>query len=285
MKLLRKIAVQELYVLMMAPALLWQLLFFYCPLLFIIFRVFWVNGLGISQFAEHVHIFTSIPYFLIIGRSLLLAMITAVCSFMCAYPVAYYLAFCSSSVKNILFFFLMVPFWTNFLVQVYAWFFVLSPMGLLNSFLSMVGWSGAPLHLLNTDYALYIVMVYSYIPFMIFSLYISLEKLDKKLLEASLDLGATPLKTFFAVTIPLSSSGIISGFFLVFIPAFCDFVIPIIVGGGKKIYVGTLLYHYFIVTRDVSMGASFILYSGIIFSAVLLLLLGILNKMIGSYRI
>lgn len=226
---------------MMAPAFLWQLLFFYVPLILVVVSGFLLTGdapwWSRVTFA-HYYDFLSATYGAIILRSALLAIVNATLCVVCAYPVAYYLARMQSRVKSVLIFFLILPFWTNFLVQVYAWFFVLEKHGLANTFLLKLGLIQEPLHLLHNVGAIYLVMLYCYFPFAVLPIYSVLEKLDHRMLEASYDLGATGWQTVRRVVLPLSSSGVITGFFLVFIASFGEFVVPALLGGGKQMYVG-----------------------------------------------
>lgn len=253
---------KELSFFMAIPAVIWQILFFCVPLIFIVVMSL-VTTQGNFTFAYYVSFFKT-PYAIILGRSLVLALITSITSVLIAYPIAYHLVFNVTTMRNALLFFLMLPFWTNILVQVYAWFFVLDTYGLLNSLLLKSGLIAAPLHILNTPCALYIVMLYCYLPFMIMPIYTSLEKFDIRLFEASADLGASPWQTFCKVTLPLSAPGIRTGFFLVFVPSFGEFVIPALVAGGKQLYVGSLIAHYFLIMRDNHLGSAFTCIAGLI---------------------
>jgi spermidine/putrescine transport system permease protein len=255
---IRSVISQELPLFMSMPALLWQILFFYVPLLFILGLSF-IKTTDISLLftVDHYSALLHPIYAVIIGRSLVLALVTATVCLLCAYPVAYFLAFQVRRFKNIFLFSFILPFWISLLVQVYAWFFVLEKYGIINRILLYLGISNAPIVLLNTPFAVYLVMVYYYLPFMILPLYSTLEKLDRKLIEASLDLGASPLKTFLRITLPLSVPGIRTGFFLVFVPSFGEFVIPGLMGGAKQYYVGSLILHYFLISRQPFMGAAF----------------------------
>ena len=151
----------------------------------------------------------------------------------------------------------MVPLWTNFLIQVYGWFFLIERNGLINLLLVKLGIIAEPLALANNLVAVFVVMVYCYLPFMIMPLYTILEKFDVRLLEASADLGASVWKTFFTVTLPLTVSGIRTGVLLTFVLGFGEFAIPALVGGGKYMMVGSLIYYYFLVMRDNSLGSAF----------------------------
>ncbi len=190
--------------------------------------------------------------------------VTIIC-LLCAYPVAYFLALkVGGRWKNPLLFLLTLPFWTNFLIQIYSWVFVLDHNGLINTILLKIGIIQEPLHLINNMAAIFVVMVYYYLPFMMMPLYSILEKIQHELLEASMDLGATHWQTFTRITVPLSRSGIKTGVFLVFVPAFGEFAIPAIIGGGQHMFVGTLVSHYFLVSRDNEIGAAFTMISGIV---------------------
>jgi len=238
------------------PALVWQLLLFYLPIGFVI-------GMSISYVPYYTNIF-NLLHFKIIGRSLMLALITSILCLACAYPVAYYLALQIKRYKNIWLFFLMLPFWTSFLVLAYAWFFVLDNYGLINMLLMKLHIIKQPLYLLNTPFAVYMVMLYCYVPFMILPIYTVLEKLDKRLLEASRDLGATKWQTWTNVTLPLSYPGIRTGFLLVFVPSFGELAIPVLMGGGRNFYVGNLISYYYLVAQDSMAGAIFTCLSGVV---------------------
>jgi len=254
-------AIKEVRSFFMAiPALLWQILFLYIPLLFIIgisfLRSFDVTAIQTITIKNY-QVLLQFSYVKIIARSLLLALFTAIFCFFISYPVAYFLALKVKKMKNLLLFFLALPFWTNFIVQVYAWFFILDRHGFLNKILLKLGVITGPLHILNTPVAIYIVMLFCYIPFMVMPLYTSLSKIDTYLLEASFDLGANPWQTFFNITFPLSTTGIKTGFFLVFIPSFGEFVIPALLGGSKTLYVGSMISYFFLETRNIFLGSAF----------------------------
>jgi spermidine/putrescine transport system permease protein len=248
------------------PAVLWQLFFLYVPLCLVVYMSFQF-GAEITGFTfDHYKlILSSSPYFYIIGRSVVIAACVACLCLMCAYPVAYYLALkVSRRWKNVLLFLLTLPFWTNFLIQIYSWVFVLDQNGLINMVLLKLGIIQEPLHMINNTGAIFFVMLYYYLPFMIMPLYSILEKIQHDLLEASMDLGATHWQTFRRITLPLSMSGIKTGVFLVFVPAFGEFVIPAIIGGAHHLFVGSLISHYFLVARDSQLGAAFTIVSGFV---------------------
>lgn len=252
---------------MAMPAIAWQALFFYIPALLILGLSFVkssVSALSTVSFTTQHYTYLFEPFFfMVILRSLVLAFFTAVFCLLLAYPVAYCLAVRINRFKNIFLFFLILPFWTSLMVQVYSWFFVLEHNGLINTMLIKWGLISTPIHMLNNTFAIYLVMVYCYLPFMIMPLYTALEKIDKRMFEASADLGATQWQAFARVTIPLSMPGIKAGFFLVFVPSFGEFVVPTLLGGGKKLYVGTLITQYFLFSRNLHLGAAFTVMSSI----------------------
>jgi putrescine transport system permease protein len=144
----------------------------------------------------------------------------------------------------------ILPFWTSFLIRVYAWIGILKPEGLLNQFLMWTGVIDAPLQIMNTHTAIFIGIVYSYLPFMILPLYASLEKMDYSLVEAAQDLGCTRIGAFWKVTFPLSLPGVVAGSLLVFIPAMGEFVIPDLLGGSQTLMIGKTLWNEFFANRD-----------------------------------
>jgi spermidine/putrescine transport system permease protein len=261
------------------PALLWQGFFFLAPLVFIFLLSFVVqsSSLGIT-FYYYINLFSHAVYYKIIFKSLFLALRTAFLCLCVGYPLAYYIAFNVKKFKNLYLFFLIVPFWTNFLVQVYAWFFVLERNGFLNNFLLYLGFVKEPFLLLNSSFAVSLVMFYCYLPFMVMPIYTVLEKFDTSLLDASHDLGASNFQTFIQVVLPLSLSGIRTGFFLVFVPAFSEFVIPMLVGGDKTMYSGGLVTYYFLTAQNRPMGAAFTVVSSI----VLLIMISLINMYMRS---
>ncbi len=248
-------------------AIVWQILFLYIPILIITYFSFYKGGdaAWYSLTLQHYATFFDWVYVRIIVRSLVIAGGVAIICLACAYPTAYYLAIkVSSRWKFFLLFLLTLPFWTNFLIQVYSWFFLLDRNGLINVFLLKLGIIAEPLYIGNNMFAILLVIVYCYLPFMILPLYSVLEKISTNALEASMDLGATHWQTFLHVTLPLSASGIKTGILLVFIPAFGEFIIPALIGGSKYMMVGSLISHYFLVGRDTALGASFTLISCLI---------------------
>jgi putrescine transport system permease protein len=166
------------------------------------------------------------------------------------YPMAYGMARAPEEWRPTLMMLVILPFWTSFLIRVYAWVGILSNEGLLNQFLLWLGIIETPLTIMNTTTAVYIGIVYTYLPFMILPIYAALDRLDESLIEAAEDLGCSRLKAFWLVTIPLSRNGIIAGCFLVFIPALGEFVIPSLLGGSGTLMIGKVLFEEFFNNRD-----------------------------------
>ncbi len=257
---MNRIFSREYHFFMAVPALAWHVLFFYIPVVLIFFLsiVKPVSTLAVPAFTLQHYLHFMVPIFAsVLIRSLILAFVTALLCLFFAYPLAYCLAVKVGRYKNLLLFFLILPFWTSLMVQVYSWFFVLEHNGLLNTFFMKLGLIGHPIHMLNTTFAIYIVMVYCYLPFMVMPLYSVLEKIDPRIFEAAADLGATQWQTFLRITIPLSMPGIKTGFFLVFVPSFGEFVVPVLLGGGKQLFVGSLITQYFLYGRNPYLGAAF----------------------------
>lgn len=182
--------------------------------------------------------------------SLQIAFISTTATLLVGYPIAYGMARAAPEWRPTLMMLIILPFWTSFLIRVYAWIGILSNEGFLNQILLGLGLIDQPLSILNTNMAVYIGIVYTYLPFMVLPIYAALEKMDESLLEAAEDLGCSRLSAFWLVTIPLSKAGIIAGCFLVFIPALGEFVIPSILGGSETLMIGKVLWEEFFNNRD-----------------------------------
>ncbi len=182
--------------------------------------------------------------------SLQIAFISTVLALLVSYPMAYGMARAPEEWRPTLMMLVILPFWTSFLIRVYAWVGILSNEGLLNQFLLWTGIISEPLTIMNTTTAVYIGIVYTYLPFMILPIYAALDRLDESLIEAAEDLGCSRTKAFWLVTIPLSRNGIIAGCFLVFIPALGEFVIPSLLGGSGTLMIGKVLFEEFFNNRD-----------------------------------
>ena len=246
----------------------WLVLFFLIPFL-IVFKISlsearmgippymplldWVDG-AVAQvnisLTGYRALFSDDLYALAYLSSLRLAAIATVGCLLLGYPAAYAIARAPAHARQPLLMLVALPFWTSFLIRVYAWIGILKNEGLLNMALQAMGLIDEPLQILETDWAVGIGMVYSYLPFMILPLYATLEKMDLSLLEAAADLGCKPFKAFLAITLPLSMPGVIAGSMLVFIPAVGEFVIPDLLGGPDTLMIGKVLWAEFFDNRD-----------------------------------
>jgi len=203
-----------------------------------------------TTFDNYLFLFQDSLYLVTYLSSVKLAFISTVLALLIGYPIAYGIARSPQPTRNILLLLVVIPFWISFLLRVYAWMGILKTKGLLNGFLLWTGIIDQPLELLYTDTAVYIGMIYSYLPFMILPLYANLEKLDIRLLEAASDLGARRWEVFKDVTLPLSMPGIIAGCCLMFIPAIGEYVIPTLLGGADTLMIGRVLFDEFFLNRD-----------------------------------
>lgn len=189
-------------------------------------------------------------YFNAYVTSVIIAAVSTVLTLLVGYPIAYGMARAPATIRPTLLMLVILPFWTSFLIRVYAWIGILKPEGLLNQLLLATGVIHQPLIILNTYTAIFIGIVYSYLPFMVLPLYSALEKMDYSLIEAAKDLGCPPTSAFWKITFPLSLPGVIAGCLLVFIPAVGEFVIPDLLGGSQTLMIGKTLWNEFFANRD-----------------------------------
>ena len=246
---------------------LWLLLLFLIPFL-IVFRislsevrlaippytplVAWHHGRPSLELhgSAYSFLFTDPLYVSSYLYSLKVAAVSTLCCLLIGYPMAYAIARARPSTRTVLLMLIVLPFWTSFLLRVYAWIGLLKNNGVINNVLLYLGVIHQPLALLQTDFAVYIGIVYSYLPFMILPLYTNLEKHDPTLLEAAADLGARPLRAFLAITLPQSLAGIFAGSLLVFIPAVGEYIIPTLLGRTDQLMIGRVLSDEFFENRD-----------------------------------
>ena len=182
--------------------------------------------------------------------SLQIAALSTLFTLLVGFPIALGMANAAERWRPLLMLLIILPFWTSFLIRIYSWMGILNQEGLLNQLLLWLGVIDAPLKLLNTNLAVYIGIVYTYLPFMVLPVYATLEKLNPSLLEAAQDLGCGRMQSFWLVTVPLSRPGVIAGCFLVFIPALGEFVIPSLLGGSQTLMIGKILWEEFFSNRD-----------------------------------
>ena len=246
-----------------APVVLWQVLFLVCPLVLLIGLS--VLDAGTWQVTiQHYREIMSLPYLVVIARSVVMAVSVAVAALLMGYPVAYFLAFCVERWRLTLLFASTLPLWINFLIQVYSWFFILEKGGIVDSIITIFMPHFRFGSLINSTFAIFIVMVYCYVPFVIMSVYSVLEHLDARLIEASLDLGASPWQTFCRVTLPLSLPGIRTGGLLVLVPIFGEFSIITLLGGNRFMYVGPLISYLTTIRESYALGAAFVCVAGMV---------------------
>jgi len=251
---------------LISPTLFWLIVFLLIPLALIVVISFGARGsYGNVEYTFNLNNYARLfdaDYASILWDSIWIALLTTVFCLLAGYPLAYYIARTHPIRRSLLMFLVLVPFWTNFLIRIYAWMIILRGEGVLSAVMTALGLMQGPgLWLfeqvqLYTPGAVLISMVYEFIPFMILPLYTSLEKLDPSLLEAAADLGARPWRAFLRVTLPLSVPGIVAGSILVFIPAMGMFVVPDLIGGAKTVMVGNLIRNQFLTARDWPFGAA-----------------------------
>ena len=208
------------------------------------------------KYGNYVSLTEDSLYFNSYLSSLKIAAITTAICLTIAYPFAYFMARSPADRRPALLMLVMLPFWTSFLLRVYAWKMLLADAGVFNNAAIALGLISEPVKMMNTPFSLVLGMVYTYVPFMILPLYANLVKMDLRLLEAALDLGATPWQAFWRITVPLSKSGIIAGSMLVFIPCVGEFVIPELLGGPETLMIGHVLWDEFFSNNDWPMAAS-----------------------------
>ncbi|MEQ8603593.1 MAG: ABC transporter permease subunit [Marivibrio sp.] len=250
------------------PPYVWLLLFFLAPFAIVLklsiseaaiamppyLPIFeWAEGL-IPKFTGTLYnftfLFTDDLYIVAYLNSIKIAAISTFVCLLIGYPMAYGIARAPGAWRNALLMLVILPFWTSFLIRVYAWIGILKNNGILNNLLISLGIIDQPIQMLHNDFSVYVGIVYSYLPFMILPLYANLAKMDESLLEAAADLGCRPWKAFWSVTLPLSLPGIVAGSMLVFIPAVGEFVIPELLGGPDTLMIGRILWNEFFHNRD-----------------------------------
>ena len=245
----------------------WLLLFFLLPFAIVVKISFASAAVAIPPYTEviqyvdqQLQVLLNLGNYIFLGEdelylsaylgSLKIAAVSTLLCLLLGYPMAYAIARAPRELQTVLLLLIMMPTWTAILIRVYAWMGILSNNGLLNGFLQGIGLIDQPLQILNTNLAVYIGIVYSYLPFMILPLYANLVKHDMSLLEAASDLGSSNINNFWKITVPLSKNGIIAGSMLVFIPAVGEFVIPELLGGPETLMIGKVLWQEFFNNRD-----------------------------------
>ncbi len=254
-------------ILLISPTMFWLTVFLLIPLALIVVISFGARGsygnvVYTFRLSNYARLFDA-EYAGILWDSTWIALLTTLACILAGYPLAYFIARSHPTRRSLFMFLILIPFWTNFLIRIYAWMIILRGEGVLNAAMTAVGlmntsagqWLFEQIQL-YTPGAVLVGMVYEFLPFMILPLYTSLEKLDPSLLEAAADLGARPWRAFLRVTLPLSLPGIVAGSILVFIPAMGMFVVPDLMGGAKTVLVGNLIRNQFFTARDWPFGSA-----------------------------
>lgn len=241
------------------PALLWLGALFILPMVMIAVLSFLKRG----TYGQVVYEFTLNNYIRILDPlygqifwdTLVVALLTTLLSILCGYPLAYYISRLERSSQQIWLLLVMIPFWINFLVRSYAWVIILRSQGVINTLLQSLGIINEPLPLLYNSGSVLLGMVYTLMPFMVLPIYVSLEQMDRRKLEAAYDLGATPWKAFWHVTLPLTKTGVVTGSILVFVSSIGMFVVPDVMGGAKSALIGNVIQNQFLSARDWPFGS------------------------------
>jgi spermidine/putrescine transport system permease protein len=242
------------------PTLVWMGALFVLPMLLMLVLSFLKRGTYgqvVYEFTinNYIRIFDPL-YGLIFWDTLVVAVLTTLFAILCGYPLAYYISRLDKSKQKIWLLLVMIPFWINFLVRSYAWVVILRSQGVVNTLLISLGIIDEPLTLLYNSGAVLLGMVYTLLPFMVLPIYVSLEQMDHRKLEAAYDLGATPLKAFWHVTLPLTKTGVVTGSILVFVSSIGMFVVPDVMGGAKSALISNVIQNQFLSARDWPFGAA-----------------------------
>lgn len=257
------------------PYFIWSILMLLVPMLLIAVYSLMKEGNSIvpikMTFEHYVRFFTDHDFLLILWRSLLIAFKTTILCLLLGYPIAFFISRSTKKMQQLLVLMITLPMWINMLVRTYAWIGLLSKGGFIARICSLFGIEG---DLLYTEGAVLLGMVYNFLPFMILQINTSLTKMDKNLLEASADLGATKVQTFLRVILPLSLSGVVSGITLVFLPAVSSFFIPKLLGGGQFFLIGNVIENQFITVGEWNFGSAI----SMIMAVIMMLLMMLVRK-------
>ena len=242
------------------PAAIWLAILFIIPLILIFVYSFYDRGphgelIPAFSLENYIRAFDPL-YARTLWRSFRIAFISTIICLILAWPMAWYMARQSVQAKRWLLFLVIIPFWTNFLVRTYAWIFILRTEGLMNQILLSAGLISSPIDILFTETAVIIGLVYTYLPFMILPIYVSIEKLDHRIVDAAADLGANSWQRFTRILVPLTWPGILAGSILVFVPSIGAFITPDLLGGARTLMVGNLIHNQYLVARDWAFGSA-----------------------------
>ncbi len=263
---------------LLSPVLIWMTCFFVVPVFLMMLVSFCTRG----EYGEVIYKFNTNNYIRFLDplyinifiRSIVIALITTIICLILGYPFAYFVGRAPKKIRGILLLLIMLPFWTNSLIRTYAWIILLRTEGIINTYLIKFHIISEPLKLLYNNASVLIGMVYMMFPFMVLPLYSSIEKLDKSYIEAAFDLGATPIKSFIKVILPLTMPGIMAGCLLVFVPTLGYFFIPDLMGGSKVVLLSNLIKNQYLTARDWPFGSAI----SVILIIVMLILIGLYFK-------
>ena len=255
------------------PGIAWITIFLFIPCLIVISYSFFERGVygGIEynfNFDNYFRV-AEYTYLKILLNSAKIAFLSATIAVLIGYPAAYFIHLSPRKYQMILLFLVMLPFWSNYLIRTYAWMVLLNNQGIINTLLMNSGIITEPINILYTQSAVIIGLVYNYLPFVVLTIFSSVSKLDKSLIEASKDLGAKSFSTFFKIILPLTLPGVAAGFVFVFVLSIGNFITPDLLGGGKFLMIGNLIYDQYLSARDWPFGSSL---SFVLISIMLLLL-------------
>tara|TARA_Y100001970_G_C14165963_1_gene821324 strand:+ start:743 stop:1576 length:834 start_codon:yes stop_codon:yes gene_type:complete len=255
------------------PGIAWITIFLFIPCLIVISYSFFERGVyGGIEYNFNLNNYTRVveyTYLKILLNSAKIAFLSATIAILIGYPAAYFIHLSPSKYQMILLFLVMLPFWSNYLIRTYAWMVLLNNQGIINTLLMNAGIISEPINILYTQSAVIIGLVYNYLPFVVLTIFSSVSKLDNSLIEASKDLGAKSFSTFFKIILPLTLPGVAAGFVFVFVLSIGNFITPDLLGGGKFLMIGNLIYDQYLSARDWPFGSSL---SFVLISIMLLLL-------------
>lgn len=252
--------IKEFHILIFPP-FFWLTIFFIVPLIIIIIYSFsykrTYGGVDIGFTLNQFKMVFDPLYLEVVLRSLYYAFISTFLTILCAYPVAYFMAFAKPKVKNIVMFLVILPFWTNLLIRLYSFIIILGNDGLVNSLLLSLGIINEPLSLLNNTFSVVVGLIYWNLPYMILPIFSSLDKMDISLYEASMDLGGNRFQTFLKIVFPQSVAGVVAGIVFVFVPTLGNFIVPDILGGTNNYIIGNIITSQFLQARNWPLGSAF----------------------------
>lgn len=268
----------------LSPIVFWLLAFLTVPLIIVMVMGFLTRGAyGQVEYNFNTENYTKLlnpVYIKILINSLKISFLATAMCLITGYPFAYFITKPPKRYRSLLFMLIIIPFWTNSLIRTYAWIVLLRTTGIINSYLLKLGLISAPIQMLYTDGAVLFGLVYTLFPFMVLPLYASIDSVDKSYIEAASDLGATPWRTFWKITIPLTMPGIIAGCILVFIPTLGLFFIPDLMGGSKVMLISNLIKNQFLTARDWPFGSAI----SIVIIVITFILIGLYIRLSGGSK-